>query len=81
MGYGGALRALGGSLVEGGGVIKAVGGELMAPGGGQWGWDPPFQLWVQLLLWGLLLGRLLRYGWGWGGKKRGEEEEPPQGQL
>ena len=40
----------------------------MAPGGVEWGWDPPFQLWVQVLLWGLLLGRLLRYGgrreWG-----------------
>lgn len=46
----------------------------MDPGGAQWGWDPHFQLWVQLLLWGLLLGRLLRYRGAWGGQER---EHPP----
>lgn len=64
----------------------------MAPGGEDWGWDPPFQLWLQLLLWGLLLGRLLRYGVGRAAERGGHEGrdaprtppargEPPRSQL
>lgn len=51
-----------------GGTAGDTGGA-MSPGGPGWGWDLPFQLWLQALLWALLLGRLLRYG---GGLGRGE---------
>lgn len=45
---------------------------VMAPEGMEWGWDPPFQLWVQVLLWGLLLGRLLCYRGAGGGREKGD---------
>lgn len=52
----------------------------MSPGGPGWGWDPPFQLWLQALLWALLLGRLLRYGGCQGRGEPPQEQHPKNGE-